>query len=124
MLDEQLKLAARLVEPYARAHQHFLPVAGGEPTRGISLPEHGAAHLGAGVLHREIPVSGARPRKIGDLALEPDRAEAALEERPDLAVEPRNAVNIAPDARGRLRCDLHAEMIAVYRFGRARYNVP
>ncbi len=95
VIDDELVFAARLVQADTRPHQHFLAVPGSEGTQHISLPEHGAAHLGGGVLEREIPVAGARPCEIGDLRLQPQAAEAALQQHPDLAVQPGNTVNVA-----------------------------
>ena len=122
VLDDELKLAARLVESDAGAHEHFLAVAGGERAQHVPLPEHRAAHLGVRVLQGKIPVSGAWPREIGDLGLDPQSPEAALEQQPHFAVEPRNAVNVALGARGGTGQGFHREIIAVWAL--ARYNAP
>ena len=74
------------------------------------------------VLPREVSLASQLTREIGDLRLDPQSAEAALEQHPHFAVEPRNTVNVAPDARGRLWCYLHGEIIAVWAL--ARYNAP
>jgi len=87
MIDDQLIFAARLVQADARAHQHFLTVARGEGTQHISLPEHRAAHLCGGIFQREIPMSGARLREVGNLRLEPKAAETSFQEHPDFAIE-------------------------------------
>ena len=99
MLDNELELAPRLIQPDAGAHEHFLAVTGGERTQRVPLPEHRAAHLGVHVLQRKIPVPRAWPREIGDLGLDPQSPEAALEQHPHFAVEARNTVNVASDAR-------------------------
>ena len=101
MIDDELVLAARLVQPDSRPHQHFLAVPRGEGTQHISLPEHGAANLRGGVFEREIPVAGAGPGEIGDFRFQPQAAEAALQQHPDLAIEPRNTVNVAVRPCGR-----------------------
>ena len=113
VLDDELEFPTRLVETDARAHEHFLPVAGGERTQHVPLPEHRAAHLRVGVLQGEIPVSRARPREIGDLGLDPDAPESPLEQHPHFAIEARNAVNVALRARRRTGQSFHGEIIAV-----------
>ena len=68
---------------------------------------------------------GAGPGEIGDLRLEPNAAETALQQHPHLAIEARNAVNVALGrARVAMRRLFHAQMIAVYRAAGARYNAP
>ena len=88
VIDDELVLAAGLVQPDPGPHQHLLAVPRGEGTQHISLPEHRAANLRGGVLEREIPVAGAGPCKIGDFRFQPQAAETALQQHPDLAVEP------------------------------------
>ena len=126
VIDDELVLAARLVQPDAGPHQHLLAVPRGEGAQHISLPEHGAANLSGGVLQRKIPVAGAGFGEIGDFRLQPEAAEAALQQHSDLAIEPRNAVNIAlrPGRGGGALGRFHPQMIAVYRTAGARYNAP
>ena len=57
MIDDQLELAARLIQPDARPHQHFLAVTRHQRREHIALPEHRTAHLRGGILEREIPVA-------------------------------------------------------------------
>ncbi len=95
VIDDELVLAARLIQADASAHQHLLPILGRKGTQHISLAEHAAAHLRGGILQRKIPMSGAGPGEIGDLPLEPEAAEAAFQQHPHLAVEARNAVDVA-----------------------------
>ena len=71
VVDDELVFAARLVQPDAGADQHLLAVPGGECAQHIALAEHGAAHLGAGILQRKVPMAGARPGEIGDFRLQP-----------------------------------------------------
>jgi hypothetical protein len=87
VIDHQLVLATRLVEADARSHQHLLAVPHGKGAQQISLPEHAAANLCSGIFEREIPVSGAGPGKIGDLRFQPQTAESALQQQPNLSIE-------------------------------------
>ncbi len=95
VIDDQLIFAARLIEPDARAHQHLLAIPRREGTQHISLPEHAAAYLRGRVFQREIPMPGAGLGKVGDLRLEPKAAETALQQHSHLAIEARNAINVA-----------------------------
>ena len=126
VVDDELVFAARLIQSDTRPYQHLLAVARGEGAQHVSLPKHAAAHLRPGVFQRKIPMSGTRLREIGNLRLEPQAAETALEQRPHLAIEARNGVDVALGTRegtGDLGA-LHAQMIAVYRAASARYNAP
>ena len=71
VIDDELVLAARLVQPDAGPYQHLLAIPRREGTQHISLPEHGAANLRGGIFEGEIPVPGAGSREIGDFRLEP-----------------------------------------------------
>src|SRR6202022_1997497 len=126
VIDDELVLAARLVQPDAGPNQHFLTIPRREGAQHIPLPEHGAANLRGGVFEREIPVPGAGSREIGDLRFQPQAAESALQKHSDLAIEPRNTVNIAVRAcwEGCAFGHFHGQMIAVYRRAGARYNAP
>ena len=73
VIDDELVVAARLVQADPAPHQHVHAVPRGEARQQVSLPEHGAAHLGGVVLEREIPVAGAGAGKVGDFALQPQR---------------------------------------------------
>ncbi len=126
VIDDELIFAARLVEPDAGTHQHFLAVPRSEGAQHISLPEHGAAHLRGGIFEGEIPVAGAGPREIGDFRLQPQAAESALQQHSHLAIEARNAVNVAL-RRGRGGCTVGCPWHMILRFTAphvARYNAP
>src|SRR5690606_12224353 len=58
VVDDELKLAARLIETDARAYEHLLPVLHGELQGAVRLPEHRAADLRLRVLQRPILVTG------------------------------------------------------------------
>src|SRR5208283_65661 len=94
VVDEQLKLAARLVQPDSGAHEDLLAVPRRECREHISLSEHRAAHLRSRIFEREIPVSRGGPREIRDFRFEPEAAETALQQDPDLAIESRDTVDI------------------------------
>ncbi len=95
MVHDQLELAARLVEPDAGSQKDLQAVPRRETHREIALAEHGAAHLGILVLEREVPVAGGGPRKIGQLARDPQGRQARFEQGPRLAVQPADRINVA-----------------------------
>ncbi len=49
MLNDQLIVAAPLIQTHLAAHQHFLTRLGLKAHQHIAVAEHGAAHLGAAV---------------------------------------------------------------------------
>ena len=79
-VDHQLVLATRFVdrEPGADQHLHAVGRAELQPLR-LRL-EEGTAHLGAGVLQREIQMPGGRPRHAREFALHPNEGEGALQQ--------------------------------------------
>ena len=87
MFDDDLVVAAALVEAHLAAQDHFGAVGGLQFAEAVAVDEHGAAHLGAVVLEGEVPVPGAGPPVIADLAAHPHLAEAAFERQPRLPVE-------------------------------------
>ena len=94
--DDELEVAARLVQAHAGACQHAHAVAGAEAQRAAARAEHRAADLRRGVLEREVQVARRRPRQIGDLALDPQRRQRVLEQVMD---EPRQRGR-SPDLAG------------------------
>ncbi len=97
-LHDQLEIAALRVKADAPVGEHLHAVLGGEVDAPVVHAEHGAAHLAAVVLEGEINVAGARPREIGDLALDPDTGKAVLEQRARLQVELGDGVDVALQA--------------------------
>ena len=110
VLDHQLVFAARLVEPDARPHQHRHAVLGAKPDRGVPLPPHGAAHLGAAVLQRKIPMPRGRCGEIRKLSFEPQQRQAGFEQQAHFFIEARDAVDIALGAGWGARGDSRAEV--------------
>ena len=55
-----------------------------QPVGGIAL---GAANLGAFVFQAEVEVPGCGPRQVRDLALDPQPAQAALQQGPGPAIQ-------------------------------------
>ena len=88
VVDHELEFPTRLVQPNAGPHQYLLAVPRRKGRKHVSLPEHGASDLRGGVLEREIPMTRSGPREIGYLRLQPKAAESALEQHPNLAIEP------------------------------------
>ena len=93
VVDDELILAARLVEARARAHEDLLAVRELEAEAARGQAEHRAAHLRLGVLQRPIEMPGGGAGKVRDLALDPDRAEAGFDEAPRLAIQTRDREN-------------------------------
>jgi hypothetical protein len=65
VIDEQLVVAARLVETDSPARDDTLPIARLEAREHVALSEHRAAQLRIAILQREIPMTRARPRHVG-----------------------------------------------------------
>src|ERR1700688_4960949 len=93
MFDQQLIVAARLIQAHAAAGDHRLAFARREATQAVASPEHRTAQLRIAVLEREIPVSGRWPRQVRYLALDPDLADARLEQLAHFAIELGNRIN-------------------------------
>ena len=91
----------------------------------VALAEHGAAELGGFVLEREVPVAGGGARQVRDLALQPQRRQAALQQRAGLAVEARRGVDVAGFSRLRRRARLREIELQVRgRHGKEGYRLP
>ena len=71
-LGDQLVVAARFIQRDAGAHQDLLAVLRPEGDAAVAVAEHRAAHLGAVVFQREIPVAGGGLGEVGDLGGEPN----------------------------------------------------
>ena len=87
MLDDELVFAARLVQAHARAGHHQHSLLGPESQQGIALPPHGAAHLGLGVLEREIPMAGGGRGEIRQFPFQPEHGQAGFKQQPHLFIE-------------------------------------
>ena len=87
LLDDQLVVAARLVQADPAVGQHLVAVL--EPIVGPRWRWRKKARpdLCRIVLEREIDVPGRGPREIREFAFDPDAAESLLEQRFRLAVE-------------------------------------
>src|SRR5882724_2633588 len=64
VLDDELILAARLVETQPAAREDVLPGLRGESHSHISLAKHRAAQLCIPIFHREVPVAGRGCREV------------------------------------------------------------
>src|SRR5690606_24238797 len=93
MIDDELVFTARLIEADAPARLHVHAVLGRESDEAVALTEHGAAHLRGLVLEGEVPVPRGGAREIGELALHPERREAALEQGAHIAVQAGRCVD-------------------------------
>ncbi len=87
VVDDELILAASLVNARAGADEDLLTVRELEAEAARGHAEHRAAHLRLGVLQRPIEMPGGGAGKVRDFALDPDRAEAGLDDAPRLAVQ-------------------------------------
>src|SRR5690606_2663397 len=101
VIQDELIVAPRLVQAHATACLDVHPVFGREARQQVSLPEHGAANLRGLILQREVPVAGGGARQVRHLAFDPERRQAALEQHPSLAIEPRGGVYIPGRRFGR-----------------------
>ncbi len=95
VLDNQLVVAAGLIEAQFRPHLNLLSGLGAEAQACIGAAEHGAADLGAIVLEREIPVAGRGARQVGQFPLHPQRGIVPLQQALDRAVELADAERLA-----------------------------
>ncbi len=124
-IRDELVVAALLVQAHATPHQHARAVPRREPRHEIALAEHGAAELGGFVLEREIPVARGGARQVRDLALQPQRRQAALQQRASLAVEARGGIDVAGFSRLRRRARLREIQLLVRgRHGKGGYRLP
>jgi hypothetical protein len=94
VLDEQLVVAARLVQADAPAHQKLLARDRAQIEQPVAGAEHRRAHLGVLVLEREIPVPGRRAGKIRELALHPHQRQMGFEQLARAAIQRRNAEHL------------------------------
>ncbi len=95
MLDDQLKIATRLVQADTGPRQDLLPVARPERDTGVARLPHRATHLRRAILEGEIPVSGGGYREIGQFGFDPDDGHARFEQQPHFTIEARDRVDIA-----------------------------
>ncbi len=87
MFDDELELAAALVQRDPSPRQHLHAIIRFEAQQLITHLEHGAAHLRLLVFEREIQMPGAGPGQIGQLAFHPDQREMALQDGARLLIE-------------------------------------
>jgi IMP dehydrogenase/GMP reductase len=125
VVRDELIVTALLVEAHAPPHQHVRAVAGRKPRHEIALTEHGAAELGRFVLEREVPVAGGGARQVGDFALQPQRRQAAFQQRAGLAVQARRGVDVASFRGRRRRRGIRKIQLQVRRrHGKEGYRLP
>jgi len=92
--DDQLILAAHLIDRDIALQDDLLPVRQqrARPAGGVAKTH--AAQLRARVLEREINVPGSLRAQIADLAAHPDRADALLQQPPDLRRQVADGQNL------------------------------
>jgi len=95
VFDDQLKITAWFVEADPRTRQHLRAVGGFEAQQLSFGPKQGAAHLGMGIFQTEVQMAGAGAGQVGDLSLDPDQREAALQNRAHLRVQAADAEDVA-----------------------------
>src|SRR5690606_27427421 len=78
LVDDELELAARLIEADPRAGDDVHAVFQREADIAGGLAKHSAANLRVRVLQRPVQMPGRGTGEVRDLALDPDGAEAAL----------------------------------------------
>ena len=89
-LDTQLVFAARLEQRHCRAHLDRITVLRLKRQRaGLAAPER-AAHLGGGVLKREIQMPGGGACEAGNFAAHVDAPDTAFEQLARAAVQVRH----------------------------------
>ena len=87
VLHDDLELTPVLIQAHPPAQQHLAAVARLHPAQAVAVDEHRAAHLRGVVLQGEVPVAGAGPGEVGNLAANPDEVEALLKQPPGALVE-------------------------------------
>src|SRR5690606_21101753 len=87
LVDDELELAAGFVKADPRADDDLLAVLEREAEVARGLTEHRAAYLRVRVLQRPVEMPRRRPGQVRNLALDPDRAEAALDKEPRFAIQ-------------------------------------
>jgi hypothetical protein len=93
MLDQQLIVAARLVQTNSALSEHQLTLAQRELGLGVARAEHRTAQLRITVLQREIPVARGGTGEVGHLTLDPHAPDTRLEQSPHLAIQARHRIN-------------------------------
>ena len=96
-LEDQLVVAACLVQSQPAARQHLQSLARLEFQPGAFRLEHRAAHLRARVLEGEIQVPGRRPRHVAQLALHGHQRKAVLQQAARQGVELGGGEDVAVD---------------------------
>ncbi len=86
--DDDLELAAGLVNGGFGEDADEGAVFEGFGSRSPPGTEHGALDLGAAILEREIPVAAGLLAEVGDLTLDPDLADVDFERVADSSQEP------------------------------------
>ncbi len=95
VLADELILAFGVVDPEPAARDHVLAVFQLEFQVADGRPEHDGLNLRARVLQREIDVTGVPRPAVGDLPLDPEIAEARLEQLADRSGQLRDGVDAA-----------------------------
>ena len=85
--DDQLQVAARLVDAQPAPHLDLSPSRGDEIQQAGRAAEHGAANLARFVLQREVAMPAGRAREAGNLAPHRDRVEAGIQRISDGAAQ-------------------------------------
>ena len=101
VIDDQLVLAARLVQRHLGAQQYLLPVYRLKSDAAVTPAKHRRAALCPVILQGKIPVTGGGACKVRNLALDPQRTEPTTEQGFDFEVK----CGDGPDGRvARLSC--------------------
>ena len=93
--DDQLQVAARLVDAEPAAHLDLIAVARREIQQAGRAAEHGAAELALCVLQREVAMPAGRAREARNLPAHRDRIEARIQRIRNGAAKRANC----PDSR-------------------------
>jgi hypothetical protein len=95
VLDDELNVAAKLVQGQPRPHQDLSAVRKLRVDVLAAAPEQCAAYLALVVLEREIDVARARAREVRDLSFHPHLGKPALEQVLDAVVQGRHGEYLA-----------------------------
>ena len=98
--DEETKVAQQIMADLA-VGEDMVAVLECVRRASLAVAEKSGTDLRRLVLDPEVEVPGGGPREIGDFALDPEPADAPLEQGPDLAVQ------LADRDRGRLTRVFH-----------------
>ncbi|MNC12986.1 hypothetical protein D3C75_607160 [compost metagenome] len=85
--DDELVVAAGLIEGDPRLHQYLHAILRSERHPAVVALEHGAAHLGRDVFQGEVPVARAWHRQVGELPRQPHQPQILLQYHAHGAVE-------------------------------------